>query len=401
MEVRYSMRKKSKNKDSRWDRIKRQVFLFWNKMHLTAILGILLFYIMCCLVYWIIEFDGPSGAAFVDVLLWNTATLFGQDFADHYPVTISGRIVGIILLLISMFGVSAITGYISSALIDHKMNSRKGLKKLQNMKNHVLICGWKNDLKSLILDIVRKSRNVGLEDIVLINMMDEERMQDFLTDRDLKGIQYVKGDYSEEYILMKANAKDASKALILGENQENLEPELVDSRVFVAALMLKGMNPKIHICAEVQTKKYKGYLENQKCDEVIYSEEYTRYILSTATGHHGMARVLSALFDDGDGVSIQILDLGEEWLGKKFSDVFKYYKENEQIMVIGILENMGAERALKHSILAEAQKSTNYGEIVQKLKNVKQVQRNTPVLNPPDDYVIGKNTGIIILGEEL
>lgn len=395
------MKKDRKNKEPIWVRIKKQIFSFWNKMHLTAILGIFLFYILCCLIYWFVEYGGPEGAGFLDILLWNTATLFGQDFARHYPVTISGRVVGIVLLLISMFGVSAITGYISSALIEHKMNSRRGLRELQNMKEHVLICGWKSDLKPLILDIVRKSRNVDMSDIVLVNATDEERMQDFLLDRDLKGIHYVRGDYSEEHILLKANAKAASKALILGEDQESLEPELVDSRVFVAALMLKGMNPKIHICAEVQTKKYKDYLESQKCDEVIYSEEYTRYILSTATGHHGMARVLSALFDDGDGVSIQILELSEEWLGKTFREVFQHYKEKERIMVIGILENMGAERALKHAILAEAQKSTDYSEIVQKLKNVKYMRRNTPVLNPPDDYVIGKNTGIIVLGEEL
>ena len=91
-------------------------------------------------------------------------------------------------------------------------------------------------------------------------------------------------------------------------------------------LMLKGMNPKIHICAQVQTKKYKNYLESNKCDEVIYSEEYTRYILSTATLYNGMAKVLSSLFDNGDGISVQIFDLDESWHGKhlrKYPDITK------------------------------------------------------------------------------
>lgn len=395
------MKERREKRDSVWSSLRKKFAVFRSKTHLTAILAIFLFYIVCCLIYWAVEYNGPKGAKFLDILLWNTATLFGQDFAEHYPVTVSGRLVGIVLLLISMFGVSAITGYISSALIDHRLNSRRGLRKLQNMKRHVLICGWKNDLRPLIKDIVRKSRDVEMTDIVLINMADEEKLQNILLDSDLKGIQYIRGDYSEEQVLLKANAKEASRVLLLGENQENLEPELVDSRVFVAALMLKEMNHGIHICAEVQTKKYKDYLESQKCDEVIYSEEYTRYILSTATGRNGMARVLSALFDDGDGVSIQVLELDEKWQGRTFSEIFQYYKENEKIMVIGVLENMGAERALKHAILAEAQKSTNYGEIVQRLKDVKLIQRNTPVLNPPEDYVIGRNTGIIVLGEEI
>lgn len=393
--------RKDKKKKSGWKRVRQRFISLWNRTHLTAIFGILAFYILCCLIYWFVEYDGPKGTGFLDILLWNTATLFGQDFADHYPETVSGRVLGIVLLLISMFGVSAVTGYISSALIEHNMNSRRGIKKLQNMKNHVLICGWKNDLKSLILDIVRKNKNVRINDIVLVNMHEEAEIQNLLMDRELKGIHYVSGDYSEERTLANANAKDASKVLLLGENQESLEPELVDSRVFAAALMLRAMNPKIHICAEVQTKKYKDYLESHKCDEVIYSEEYTRYILSTATGHSGMAQVLSALFDDGDGVSIQIVELGEMWAGRTFLEVSHYYKEKEGIMVIGILENMGAERALKHAILAEAQKSTDYSAIVQNLKGVKSMKRNHPVLNPPDDYMIKKNAGIIVLGEEI
>ena len=381
-------------------RIRRCLSRIRHRGHLAATIGSITFYILCCLLYWYVEFDGAMSAGFLDVILWNTATLFGQDFADHYPVSVAGRLLGLVLLLIGMFGVSAITGYISSALIERNMNSMRGMKKLQSLRNHVIICGWKDDLRALILDIVRKNRSIRFGDIVLINDVDESRMQLLLDDGELKGIRYVRGDYSEEQILQRANVKAASRALVMGENQEGLEPELSDSRVFAAVLMIRGINPRIHICAEVKTKKYKNYLEAQKCDEVIYSEEYTRYILSTATSYDGMAKVLSSLFDNGDGVSVQIFELGEEWHNKTFGELFQYYKE-QNVMTIGILENMGAERTLKRSLLAEAQKSTNYGEIVHKIKEVRTIERNAPVLNPPDDYVVGRNSGVIVLAEEL
>lgn len=57
--------------------------------------------------------------------------------------------------------------------------------------------------------------------------------------------------------------------------------------------------------------------------------------------------------------------------GKTFAEVSRYYKEHNHIMVLGVLENMGAEYELKHSVLAEAQKSTDYTQIVQRLKDVK------------------------------
>ena len=62
---------------------------------------------------------------------------------------------------------------------------------------------------------------------------------------------------------------------------------------------------------------------------------------------------------------------------------------------------MGVEKDLKHQILSEAQKSTNYGEIIQRLKSVKNMETNFPHLNPSDDYLLERNTGAIILGKEV
>ena len=70
-------------------------------------------------------------------------------------------------------------------------------------------------------------------------------------------------------------------------------------------------------------------------------------------------------------------------------------------MLLGVLENMGVEKELKHEILSEAQKSTNYGEIIQRLKSVKTMETNCPKLNPADDYILGRNMGAIILGDEI
>ena len=185
---------------------------------------------------------------------------------------------------------------------------------------------------------------------------------------------------------------------MLGEAHESLDAELVDSRVFVCALMIKSLNPLCHVCALVQTERYRNYLEAQNCDEVIYTEEYSRYILSTATSYTGMANVVRALLDSGDGISIKINPVEEAWRGRSYGEIAARYKK-EGVLTLGVLENMGAEKTIKHSILADAMKSSNYGEIIQRLKTVKDAERNHPILNPSDDYVLGINTGVIVLAE--
>ena len=110
---------------------------------------------------------------------------------------------------------------------------------------------------------------------------------------------------------------------------------------------------------------------------------------------------MSSFLDNGDGMSVQICKIPESWYGKKYIDLFNWYKNEKHFLLIGILENMGVEKELKHQILSEAQKSTNYGEIIQKLKNVKNMETNYPHLNPNDDFILEKNMGAILLGEEI
>ena len=376
---------------------------YLKKFHIFTTLLILAIYFILVLISWLVlkytgyvNEDGVS-YSFFDVFLWNFLTVAGNDYA--FVNSVWARILGVLFLLFSMFGLSAITGYISSALVEKRMNQQKGIKRMQKMKNHIIICGYKNDIKFLINDILKKNKKLLVSDIILINSVDESKIQGLKDDESLKGINYLKGDYTEEQTLINANAKYASKVLIIGENHENMDAELVDSRVFVSALMFRNINPKCHICAEVKTERYKNYLEAQNCAEVIYTEEYTRYILSTSTNYSGMSKVMSSFLDNGDGVSVQIERLNDEWVGKPYSELFNSYK-SKNILVLGVLENMGVEKEIKHQILSEAQKSTNYGEIVQKLKTVKSMETNCPKLNPGDDYIINKNTGAIILGEE-
>ena len=372
---------------------------FMKALHLRTILVILALYFTLCFVCYVVLKENGAETPFWDIVVFNLLAVTGNDYM--YVDNRWTRLAGIFILALGMVGLSTITGYVSSAFVARRLNLERGVKKMQGMKDHIIICGWKNDVKMLIQGILRKNKDLKVSDIILISNADETKISNLRDDVELTGLNVLRGDYTEEQTLFKANAKDASKVLIIGENQENLDDELVDSRVFVGALLVRKLNPKCHVCAEIKTERYKNYLESQNCAEVIYVDEYTRYILSTSTNYGGMSKVMSSFLDNGDGVSVQIAPIGEEWMGKTYGELFAWYKKEQNILLLGVLENMGVERELKHQILSEAQKSTNYGEIIQRLKSVKSMETNCPHLNPEDAYVLGKNMGAIILGEEI
>lgn len=371
---------------------------FFKLIHLPVILIVFGLYLILCLVCFIVLRHAGADTSFWDIVVFNFLAMTGNDY--QYVETPGTRIIGILVLILGMVGLSSVIGYISSAFVAKRLNMERGVKKMQKMKNHILICGWKNDIKPLILGILRKNKDRKASDIIVINNADDVKVQNLRDDEDLKGLLLLRGDFTEEQTLLNANVREAAKVLIIGENQENLGEELVDSRVFAATLLVRKLNGKCHICSEVRTERYKNYLEGQNCAEVIYVDEYTRYILSTSTNYGGMSKVMSSFLDNGDGVSVQIEPVSEKWEGKTYGELFAWYKKEQNILLLGILENMGVEKELKHRILSEAQMSTNYGEIVQRLKSVKSMETNCPHLNPKDDYVLGKNMGAIILGAE-
>jgi voltage-gated potassium channel len=366
---------------------------------LLAALAVVCVYTLLCYVYWLAEAGAGGKKTFLDILLWNNVNIiFSRGYTDYVPTTWGGRAVLMVFILFSMLFLSTIIGYVSSKISAYSTSPARRIKKVQELSEHIVIFGWKNDVKPLILDILRRSGKRTAEEIVIVNNAPELKMQPLLMDKELKGIQYIRGDFTEEQSLLNANIRKAATALVLGEAHESLDAELVDSRVFVCALMIKSLNPRCHVCALVQTERYRNYLEAQNCDEVIYSEEYSRYILSTATSYTGMANVVRSLLDSGDGTSIKILPVEEGWRGRRYGEIAAHYKERG-VLAMGVLENMGAEKTIKHSILADAMKSSNYGEIIQKLKTVKDAERNHPLLNPPDDYELGINMGVIVLAE--
>ncbi len=368
---------------------------------LAAVIAIAV-YALLCYAYWLAEGGASSSKTYWDILFWNNINIiFSRGYTDFIPKTWPGRAILMIFILFSMLFLSTIIGFISSRINAYNSSPARRIKKVQTLSNHIVIIGWKNDIKSLIGDILRKSGSLTAEDIVIVNNVPELKMQTLLMDKDLKGLQYIRGDFTEEQTLLNANIKNASTALVLGEAQENLDAELVDSRIFVCTLMIKALSPRCHVCALVQTERYRNYLEAQNCDEIIYTEEYSRYILTTVTNYTGMANVMRAMLDNGNGISIQILPVEEAWRGRSFAELAAYYKNEKGILALGVLENMGAEKAIKHSILADAMKSSNYGEVIQRLKTVKDAERNHPLLNPPDDYVLGSNMGAIVLAEEI
>lgn len=370
-----------------------------NKMHRTTLLffiSCLLFIAILFLILWF-EKDNLAFEDPMDAFWWLMVTITTTGYGDQVPQTTLGRMTGILTMIFGVVVVSIATGRISSFLIEQKLQENKGMRDLKFLKNHILICGYKSDLKYLINDILYFESGTQLSDLVLINAIGQEKMSALLLEPSLKGINYLHGDTSDEAVLNRANIKEATKALILGEPREGEDTEAIDARVLVTVLMIRSLNPNIYICAEVQTVKYKNYLEHMKCDEVVLSEEYTRFLLANATVFSGITKVVSKLLNNGEGDTLKLVPIPETLINKCFSEIVAFYKTERQAIVVGVVENMGIEKEFKQNALTEAQKTPDISTLVKNLKGIHTMERNKTHINPSDDYIVLKNSGLILI----
>ena len=333
-----------------------------------------------------------------DTLWWTIVTITTVGYGDMSPITVGGKIVGIIMMVMGVATVGIVTGRIASFLVDKQIKSRGGLIVLERKKGHFIICGWKSELENILENILMVNPYLKPADIVLINDADPQEIDHLRSIAKFKYIKYIKGDYVDEKVLQRANVKNAHTALILADSNRQFSSQEVDSRTVMTVITIDAMNKNIYTCAEIIDEKYEKYLKLANCDEIILTRELSRVLISNAATASGISHIASELLrPEKGGLVTQNVPL--HFVGKSFKDLQTFFNESYGDIVIGLLENTGKIYYRKKEALAEAQKTADISKLVENLQNVKSIAPNHPVLNPGNEYVIKNNSKAIVVAQ--
>ena len=72
---------------------------------------------------------------------WALVTLTTVGYGDVVPVTIPGRLVGVVIILGGVVSLSLITATVASVFIERKFRRERGLEPVKATQ-HILILGW-------------------------------------------------------------------------------------------------------------------------------------------------------------------------------------------------------------------------------------------------------------------
>lgn len=211
-----------------------------------------------------------------DGLWWAVVTMTTVGYGDKVPATTVGKIVGFFVMFSGVILVSMFTATISSIFVAKKIKEREGLEKV-NLSGHIVICGWNKDTERMIkaLNNFGKRRKIQ---IVLVNNLPPEKVEYLSNTYKNIEIKFVRGDFTQESVLEKANIKQASEVVILPD--ETLSPTPSDEKTLIATLNIKSINPKAKVYVNIIERENAGNLKKANADEIIISNEYVPSLLA-------------------------------------------------------------------------------------------------------------------------
>jgi voltage-gated potassium channel len=358
---------------------------------------ILLVFLLSSLGVLFFEYGANQGFASVwDAMWWTLVTAATVGYGDKVPLTTGGRLVAILVMLLGIGLLGMITGRIASWLVTWKIKEGSGLADQKKVKKHFVICGWKNEMVSVLEDILAINPHFTDEDIVVVSTVEQAKMENLRSHPNLQNVRFVRGDYVDENVLLRANIKKAERVLVLADNSSQASDQEVDARTVMTVLTVKTISKDIYTCVELIDSKFKRYLENVHCDEIILSREHNRILLANATAASGIAHIVQDLLNL-EGGRLITKDFPDHFVGDSFAKLSNYYTEAGSGILIGLLENTGNIFQRKREALREAQKTPDISRLVANLQEVKELRGNLPVFNPGPDYQIKSYSRAILI----
>ena len=329
---------------------------------------------------------------------WALVTLTTVGYGDVVPVTALGRLVGSAVILGGVVTLAMVTATVASIYIEQKLRRERGLEPLKTTQ-HILILGWHEE-GDVLLDQLLKRLPPDIP-LVLVNQQPPEMLEALQDRYPAHPIVYLRGEYSREEVLLKANVRQALKAIILAERQPEETATQVDQRTLFTALTLKGLHPKIRIMAELLRPENRAYLERAGVEDVLVRGQYDSALLAQALSSPGIYRIFTNLLS-GESQTLWSVEIPSHFQGRPLAELAAHLRDQHQSLLIGIYTEA---RNLSLEDLLDEEPSPIDDFIRRKFAETRMTHLlgRTKVeyqVNPPGDTILGPQQFAVVIAPQ-
>jgi voltage-gated potassium channel len=188
---------------------------------------------------------------FLDSIYMTIITITTTGFEEVHPLTHSGRIFTIILLVMGIGSIAYTGGRAAQLLIENQIIRRRRMsKKLEELKDHYIVCGYGRMGRYICEEL----SSAKVEFIVVEN---ESNKIDKLIEMNFL---YINGDAASDEILITAGVMKAKGLVaVLSNDAENV----------FTTLSAKALNPNLYVVARAVEEEAESKLKKAGANRVV------------------------------------------------------------------------------------------------------------------------------------
>jgi len=344
--------------------------------------------------------EGSSIDSFGKSVWYSIVTMTTTGYGDIVPKGLNGRIIGIIGIILGVLITAVASAVITSVFVEKKLQEGRGLKDIK-LKDHIIICGWNKTAES-VLDNFIKGGIGKKEEIVLVNELEEEEISTIISTYKELDIQFVKGDFVNENVLIRAGITRASSVILLADDSQHQNIQNTDERTILASMAINSLNPKLKTSAQLLKGTNAVHLKRANVNEIIIDGEFSGFLISNAATSPGIHQLVQSLLSYKSGSTVIKHPIPRSYVGKKFSELYQFFMEKKQALLMGVITekvDMSLDDVLSNDYTAiDSFIRRKFAEA----KENKLADKNelNIKLNPGNDYLIDENDmAFIITGD--
>jgi voltage-gated potassium channel len=330
-----------------------------------------------------------------DAFYWAWVTMTTVGYGDMTPHSVPARIAASVMMFASMALISFFTATISSIFVARKIREGKGLAKVID-RNHYVICGW-NDLADELLESLLDQLAGTDTPIVLVNELSEEEVDSWRSQFKAGNLGFVRGDFTQDEVLEKANISRAKAVLIL-PNLIKVSPAEADEKTALAVYSIKALAPKVKVYAYLIHHENKTNLRRANADGIIVADEFGPFIGAAQLHNPGIPAFLEEMLNSDRG-HLQTAPVPENMRGKTFGELFQWMYGEKGKTVLGVYTE--EQTAGLSDFLSDDSGDYLDQFIAAKLKaagrTAKEEQKIKVRISPEKDTQLGENEHMILL----
>ncbi|MEK7214043.1 MAG: potassium channel family protein, partial [Chloroflexota bacterium] len=377
-----------------WQRARRE----WRQAGVrAAVFAAVITLVSADLMFMLEHRDNPQYGTPWDALWWSMVTMTTTGYGDVVPHSFLGRALGVFTMVSGMGLFSVLTALIASSFVTESFKEARGLEAI-NERGHVIIAGW-NWGGERVVDGLLDPEAGNPTRIVLVNQLAEEAVAEVLFKYRDWQMKFVRGDFTHETVLQRANVAGAKAAVILADASSPTTAR-ADDRTILACLAMKHLSPDLKVTGELLESPNVAHLHRAGADDVVLSGEFNSFLLAAAARSPGVPDAVRAMLSLGGPSQLRKLPVPERFRHWTFGEFAAYLREHYRVLTVGVVtESQGLTLA---SILSANQ--TSVDEFIQRKFDEAGISFDNFALsgvqvNPDDSYVLGPNDSVVIIGE--